>query len=197
MLKVDSYIGATYQTICSSVDVSIECNARVPTLDVTRRDIWLNKPRCVAHRRYFHSAHKVHTRCIQKRLIANLIYSGQSKRADRIFLPRSGVRSLSLYFHCFARGARTVLHIRCTFLAFGCSTMQSVETDTIQTIYLPSIVTQASLSLAHVAFRAYKRSPIGEKEREWKLYTGCTLTTRGICYVSCGKSAIFPVYFQF
>jgi len=39
MRDVDSCIGAAYRTICSSVDISIERSARVPTLDVTRRDV--------------------------------------------------------------------------------------------------------------------------------------------------------------
>lgn len=57
--------------------------------------------------------------------------------------------------------------------------MQSVETDTIQTIYLPSIVTQTSLSLAHVAFRVYKRSPSNrERVRDTTGSEGETIRAR-------------------
>jgi len=91
-----------------------------------------------------------------------------------------------------------VFTVRCTFLTSGYSTMQFVETDTIQTIYLPSIVIQASLSLAHVAFSRIQTLVHWRKREGMKMvYTGCTLTIRGICYVSRGKSAIFPVYFPF
>jgi len=69
--------------------------------------------------------------------------------------------------------------------------MQFVETDTIQTIYLPSIVTQASLSLAHVAFCAYKRSPIEEKEREWEtVYVSYTDDTRYLLCIARKKRDI-------
>lgn len=125
----------------------------MPTLDVTRRDIWLNKPR-VAHRWYFHGAHKVHIRRI--RLIAKLIYSGRSERADGICFPRGARPVLCIFIVSRAVPAR-IFAVRCAFLAFRCSTMQFVETDTIRTIYLPSIVTQASLSLARTNARPSAR----------------------------------------
>lgn len=74
---------------------------------------------------------------------------------------------LSFVFSLF-NGARTFLPPSVLpFWLSGCSTMQFVETDTIHTIYLPSIVTQTSLSPARTALRTYKRSP---SERGWKRY---------------------------
>lgn len=84
------------------------------------------------------------------------------------------LHGLSSCFHCFIRCPHVFAGC-CTFLTSQCSTMQFVETDTIQTIYLPSIVTQASLSLGHAAFRAYKRS---SSERGWKRYGSYARDTR-------------------
>lgn len=90
--------------------------------------------------------------------------------------------------------------------------MRSVETDTIQTIYLPSIVTQASLSLSplclylflSLSLRSIRNAlPLAHTntrvryQREDGNDTGARLATRGIRYASRGKSAVFLVYFPF
>lgn len=170
MLKVDSHIGAAYRTICSSLDVSIECNARVPTLDVTRRDIWLNKPRGIAHRRYFHSAHKVHTRCIQKRLVAKLIYSGRSERADVTFFPQ-GAQSVFVFSllcpHVFTR----------SLYLFGLWTLDDAirwnryDSDNLFAKHCnPSLIVSCARCLSRAQTLDRPSGGEKEREREWKRY---------------------------